>query len=386
MLVVQLAGHGGDAHPGEGALLAELPEVADHNRHVLLRGLALGHAFGKNPGVLQDLRAGQAHRGVELQQRLQELLRLLRNLLPWREAGEPEALGVRGGQVLRRRSVEGRLSTEHDIGQDAQAPQIACLCVGRGASCLNDLRRSIHEAADGRHHGSTDEAHRQAPVDDFDQCVLRVLRAVDNVLRLYVSVRNASAVRVGQGRGHLRNDVGSGLLGDAAHLHYALEDLSTLAELHDEEHVPLLLEGAQQLADVGVVQVLHHIYLPQKVLVGRHLAILGDLLHSHLLVLELPIPGDEDLAVASLSELHPVQIVPHPDVDVEPLRKEVPVTQVHGGPALPRGRASRGFSHRRLARARLALALRELLLDRVSASRRQGYAQGRILLDSLHNG
>mmetsp|Transcript_115168 Transcript_115168/g.321930 ORF Transcript_115168/g.321930 Transcript_115168/m.321930 type:complete len:349 (+) Transcript_115168:1150-2196(+) len=151
-------------------------------------------------------------------------------------------------QLLFRHTPERRLSTEHDIGHDAQAPQVALARV----ALLQHLRRDVGEGAATDVHLDVRVPHlAEAEVDELQ--VRAALVVVEEVLQLEVPVHDAVGVDVVDREEHLPHRVRGVALGKPLHLRDAVEELAALTTLHDEVEDIVALVDVVEARDVRVV-------------------------------------------------------------------------------------------------------------------------------------
>mmetsp|Transcript_89831 Transcript_89831/g.159784 ORF Transcript_89831/g.159784 Transcript_89831/m.159784 type:complete len:232 (-) Transcript_89831:354-1049(-) len=231
--------------------MAELAQIHQHlagNRRIHLR---LG-LFYPQPGTPQHHLHAHPLFGVCSEEALDQVLGTPGNGLP-RGVGHGKALTFHPFELLVVVAPKRRLSTEHDVSHNTQAPEIACRRVTFHLLGLEDLWRCIGEATNSRIHSALAEVEAKAPIDELDSVVIHIFCAKTNVLRFYVSMCNVPIMCVHQGTGGLPHDFCCDGLLDEALLHDAVEDLPALAVLHDEKHEATLLIRFHELANVGVV-------------------------------------------------------------------------------------------------------------------------------------
>ncbi|GIX60761.1 peptidyl-prolyl cis-trans isomerase, putative [Babesia caballi] len=215
--------------------------------------------------------------------------------------GPPLDVFEDGGVVV---AVEWRVSHQHDEHDDAGAPYVAALVVVADEHLRRDVIGRAHEAGELVGFAAL---CREAPVYDLDGRVIAHV-GVQYVLGLQVSVDDALAVAVGNGRENLPHHRGRVLLAEAAALYDLVEQLPAPAHLHDEVQALLVLVHLQELDDVGN----HMRNLHDGNLTLHAHGVLDVCLPDHLHRLDLArllVAGLEHLPVAALAQTVAVKVV-----------------------------------------------------------------------------
>mmetsp|Transcript_67300 Transcript_67300/g.197578 ORF Transcript_67300/g.197578 Transcript_67300/m.197578 type:complete len:502 (+) Transcript_67300:625-2130(+) len=284
VLVVQLLRNHRDANGAEEGHPAEPLKVAeDPAGHLGLRGGVLRFHEVRQPRMAQDLGAPRAAGRIGLQQGANEVLGLLRDAAVPRVARQGIVGHLHLAEHVPRATPEGRLAGEHHVGQDTETPDVALAAVGvpvQAALALQGqhLRRRVQQRAGHAPHLVLGEEGAEPPV--YDHHVILVRAAEADVLRLQVTVRDLPVVRVAEGSPNLTEDVRRKRLADPLVPEDAVQQLAAGADLHDKEHVLLVLEDLEEPADVWMVQLPHDLSLAVKRLYVLRTALL-DLLDCH---------------------------------------------------------------------------------------------------------
>mmetsp|Transcript_20161 Transcript_20161/g.53863 ORF Transcript_20161/g.53863 Transcript_20161/m.53863 type:complete len:359 (+) Transcript_20161:566-1642(+) len=210
------------------------------------------------PGELQGLLRGRALRRLEGEQLAHGVLRGLRHRRPLRAVEAEQALAHLLENLHIRIAGEWRVPAEQDVGYHAGAPDVALLAVAPGVPAPQHLWRDVVRSAHPRGHQRAGlEAGREAEVDQLQGGIGRVALE-ENIFWLHVPVRDLVRVQVTNPCEHLLNVLGRSCLAEATSSSVcdAVEQLPARAQLHDEVHSVLLLEGLEQPHHVGVVHLL----------------------------------------------------------------------------------------------------------------------------------
>lgn len=182
---------------------------------------------------------------------MNEVLSLIRNLLPLRSLHRELSLLDALHDCLVSWAIKGRLAREKDVQDHTNAPDIALLAVG----AHDDLRGNIVGSAEDAVHGVlVIDPARGAEVNKFDDCVFLVLEV--DILRLDVTVHDAVLVQVVDCRDELFDDAGRLDLVERVVGGHSLVQGSAVHHLVHEENLLLVLVHLDDLTNVGVVKLL----------------------------------------------------------------------------------------------------------------------------------
>mmetsp|Transcript_87143 Transcript_87143/g.154262 ORF Transcript_87143/g.154262 Transcript_87143/m.154262 type:complete len:216 (+) Transcript_87143:858-1505(+) len=166
--------------------------------------------------------------------------------------------------------MEWWVAAKHDIHDDAQAPHISTLII----LASEDLWCYVIWSAGLRcQHLALLELLCKSKVDELQIALLDgILRCQDEIFRLQISMGDALEMKVVHGAKHRLHHQGALRLTEVARLDDAVEELAPNAQLHHQVDIPVVFEGLIELANVGMVQELHDVYLHlQLVLFTLHL-------------------------------------------------------------------------------------------------------------------
>ena len=188
-----------------------------------------------------------------------QVLYLVRDLRPlWVIKVELTDLDLLNNLLIRA-SIEGRPSTEQDVENDSDGPNVTLFAVGT----LDNLRSHVVRGSKHSMHGVlVIDSPGGAKIDELDNGVLLVLEV--NILRLYVPMHDRLLVQVVHGRDQLANDVCGFHLVESAVINDALVQGATVHHLIHEVDLLLVFVHFDDLADVGVVKALKELNLVKK--------------------------------------------------------------------------------------------------------------------------
>mmetsp|Transcript_49296 Transcript_49296/g.127067 ORF Transcript_49296/g.127067 Transcript_49296/m.127067 type:complete len:319 (-) Transcript_49296:51-1007(-) len=247
-------------------LRPERLQVVEHacaERNVLGLGRLVLH-----PGVIQRLLRRESVLRLHLEESPDQILGILRNILPIRVVeGEVAEPNLRQ-HICVSVPVERGITTEQHICDDAATPDVHRLVVLPSQNLRGHVVRSTGL---GGHDNVWPEHVRQAEVDDLeDRFLNRGLGGEEEVFGLEVSMADVVLVHVVDGAENVLHDSRRLHLGEVARVDDAVEQLTTIADLHHQINIPLVLERLMQLDDVGMVHDLHDVDLAVKALHVLH--------------------------------------------------------------------------------------------------------------------
>mmetsp|Transcript_35935 Transcript_35935/g.100950 ORF Transcript_35935/g.100950 Transcript_35935/m.100950 type:complete len:373 (-) Transcript_35935:476-1594(-) len=191
-----------------------------------------------DPRGLQRLGSAEPRRGVDHEQRLDEVLGLRRDLLPLPLLPAVPALSDQPDLGLLR-AGERHVPEQQDEHRDPQAPHVALAAVALPQDLGGDVgQRAAAEAQLGVRRPEL----REAEVDELQ--VLRLLGIVEDVLKLDVSMDDAVAVDVVQGQKDLPGNLRGLALRDSLLRLDAVEQLPPIQLLHHQ------VQGVVGLVDI----------------------------------------------------------------------------------------------------------------------------------------
>mmetsp|Transcript_65300 Transcript_65300/g.181581 ORF Transcript_65300/g.181581 Transcript_65300/m.181581 type:complete len:487 (-) Transcript_65300:174-1634(-) len=303
LVLVQLLGDNVERGLLELVLRPEAPEVV--HEAVLQRCVVRLGRFVPDPDVVQGLLRCVTVAGVHLQEHANEILCVLRNVLPVRRV-EGEVPQPHLGKHLRiRLAEERRISAHEHVHDDAAAPQVAEVVVLSGKHLRRDV---VRRARLRREHLIGLEGTGQAEVDNLEVGLLyRIRRHEDEILGLQVAVAHVVLMHVINCADDLLHDNRRLHLCEVTRLDDAVEKFSTCAKLHDEINVFPVLEGFVKLDNVGMVHHLHDGNLLLEAFDVLHV-VLGNRLHS------AACPGGlvfrlDHRAIRPLSDFLPIKLI-----------------------------------------------------------------------------
>mmetsp|Transcript_35936 Transcript_35936/g.100955 ORF Transcript_35936/g.100955 Transcript_35936/m.100955 type:complete len:361 (-) Transcript_35936:317-1399(-) len=179
-----------------------------------------------DPRGLQRLGSAEPRRGVDHEQRLDEVLGLRRDLLPLPLLPAVPALSDQPDLGLLR-AGERHVPEQQDEHRDPQAPHVALAAV----ALAQDLGRDVRQRPTAELHlGVGLPDLREAKV--YELQVFRSLLLVQEVLQLDISVDHICLMEIVQREQHLPSGVASILLRKALLFEYSLEHLAARHALH----------------------------------------------------------------------------------------------------------------------------------------------------------
>mmetsp|Transcript_22174 Transcript_22174/g.48489 ORF Transcript_22174/g.48489 Transcript_22174/m.48489 type:complete len:219 (+) Transcript_22174:857-1513(+) len=150
---------------------------------------------------------------------------------------------------------EGRIAAEHDVHDDADAPEVAELVVLAGQDLGRHVVRGTRLSGE---HFTCFKLAGQTEVDDFQKILLNgSLGHEQEILRLEISVANMVLVHVVDGPDNLLHQYGGLDLGEVSGLDNSVEEFSSSSEFHHEVDVSVVLKRLEELDDVRVIHHLH---------------------------------------------------------------------------------------------------------------------------------
>mmetsp|Transcript_131636 Transcript_131636/g.366847 ORF Transcript_131636/g.366847 Transcript_131636/m.366847 type:complete len:618 (-) Transcript_131636:115-1968(-) len=250
LVLVQLVGDDVERRLLELVLRAEAAEVVDEV--CLQRDVGRLRRLVLDPLVVQGLLGRVAVPRVHLQHHADQILRILRDVLPVCSVERKVAQAYLGEHLGVSLAKEGWVATQHHIHDDAATPYVAELVV----LAREHLGRNvIWRARLCRQHLAFLELAREAEIDDLEDVLLDgVLRCEQEVLGLEITVADVQLVHVVDRSQHLLHDDGRLALLEVALLYDAVEELPAGAELRHQVVEPFVLKRLDELEDVWVVQ------------------------------------------------------------------------------------------------------------------------------------
>mmetsp|Transcript_98965 Transcript_98965/g.308400 ORF Transcript_98965/g.308400 Transcript_98965/m.308400 type:complete len:374 (-) Transcript_98965:42-1163(-) len=226
-----------------------------------------------DPIVIQRLFGCVAVTWIHLKEHADEVLCILGDVLPVSGVEGEVAQSHLGQHLGVRLPEEGRVAAEHDIHDDAAAPEVTELVV---LPC-KDLRRDVvGRARLCREHLARLVLAGQPEINDLEDVLLySFLGHEEEILGLEVAVADLVLVHVVNRADDLLHQVGCLGLCEVASLDDSVEELATAAELHHQVDAAVVLEGLVELYDVRVIHELHDGDLLLEPLDVLHLS-LGD--------------------------------------------------------------------------------------------------------------
>mmetsp|Transcript_53085 Transcript_53085/g.158203 ORF Transcript_53085/g.158203 Transcript_53085/m.158203 type:complete len:310 (+) Transcript_53085:675-1604(+) len=205
--------------------------------------------------MVQRLLCRVAVTRVHLEEHADQVLGVLRDVLPVRRVEGKVAEPDLRQDVGVRLAVEGRVTAEHDVHDDTATPEVAHVVV------LAREHLRCHVVGCPRFGGEDLAALKlagEAEVDDLELALIDVfLGGEEEVLGLQIAVADVKLVHVEDGPDYLLHDRRCLALVEVADFDDAVEQLASNAQLKDQVDVPLVLEGLVQLDDVWVIHLLH---------------------------------------------------------------------------------------------------------------------------------
>mmetsp|Transcript_97688 Transcript_97688/g.262491 ORF Transcript_97688/g.262491 Transcript_97688/m.262491 type:complete len:433 (-) Transcript_97688:104-1402(-) len=251
-------------------------------------------------------------------------------------------------------ATEGFGARQQNVHHDAGAPQVALAAILAPKDFRGDVVRGAQNRAERLLLAA---GPRRAEVDELQDVVRQGTPGLQQeVLGLHVAVDDVRAVQVRERpEGILHNGRGLGLAEALLRRGpQSVEELTPLAELHDEKDLLVALEGLMEPDDVGMVKLLHDGHLLLEVC-DIDQKLLHDLLHgSHLARGHMH--GTGDLPEGTLSQfagsnlvelLNAARLVEDELRPVDALSGEGPLAACPLSPRLTGAMHRRGFRRRR---------------------------------------
>mmetsp|Transcript_22175 Transcript_22175/g.48492 ORF Transcript_22175/g.48492 Transcript_22175/m.48492 type:complete len:248 (+) Transcript_22175:770-1513(+) len=205
--------------------------------------------------MIEGLLGSVAFPMIHLQQHANEVLRVLRDVLPVRGVEREGAQSHFRQDLGIGLAEEWGIAAEHDVHDDADAPHVAELIV----LARQDLRRHVVRRAGLRLEKlAWFELARKTEIDDFEEILLDgVLGHEQEIFRFEISVANMVLVHVVDGSDDLLHEDGGLNLGEVSRFDDSIEELTTSRKFHYEIYVSVILERLVEFDDVGMIHHLH---------------------------------------------------------------------------------------------------------------------------------
>mmetsp|Transcript_106141 Transcript_106141/g.165699 ORF Transcript_106141/g.165699 Transcript_106141/m.165699 type:complete len:221 (+) Transcript_106141:641-1303(+) len=195
-------------------------------RHICSCGCLVSH-----PYVVQGLLGCEPVFWIHLQQHANQVLRVLRNVLPIRCIETEVAEAHFGKHIGIGFAIERRIPTKHNVHDDSETPQVGALVV---LACQHLWSHIIRRASFCCENLILCKFAGKPKVNHF-QCRLldRILVGEQEIFWLQVTVANVVLMHVKDCPEHMLHDGSCLRLSEMTSIDNAVEQLSACAQLHD---------------------------------------------------------------------------------------------------------------------------------------------------------